>query len=578
MSKKKLKVASGISLPIETVTESIAILGRRGSGKSNTAVVFAEEMFRAGVPWVAIDPKGDWFGIRSDISGKGPGLPIPVFGGLHGDVPLEEGAGELVANLLVDENLTAVLDTSDFSKAARRRFLTGFFETLYQRHRRDPHPRHVFMEEAHEIIPQQVPKGETQLKEVASRIVLEGRSFGLGSSVCSQRSARIHKDVLTQTSILIAMWTTGPHDRKAIADWVTEHDAHDDIIKSLATLEPGEAWVWATPIKLMERTKIRQRETFDSGATPEFGKQRTVATIADVDTKAIESQMAGLIERAKENDPKELRAEVKKLRRQVEQAKQAEPEIVVETETIEVIPEQVKIGVDHVLHWGDKIVEVISTLSGDTSQMENHLRQLRSVIDMVDETPKGTVERSIKAASKAKPQVKRRVSGDASADTNLSKAERLALTALAQYHPKPRGAKQVAILTGYSHKGGGFRNALSSLRTSGYIEGMGDMFITEAGFEALGGYDALPTGRELAEHWYGKLGKAERLALKYLVGIWPEGADADGVAAGCGETDDPDATAYAANGGGFRNALSKLRTLELIEGYGEMRASDDLFD
>ena len=35
---------------------------------------------------------------------------------------------------------------------------------------------------------------------------------------------------------------------------------------------------------------------------------------------------------------------------------------------------------------------------------------------------------------------------------------------------------------------------------------------------------------------------------------------------------------YEANGGGFNNALGRLRTLELVQGRGELRASDDLFD
>jgi hypothetical protein len=33
-----------------------------------------------------------------------------------------------------------------------------------------------------------------------------------------------------------------------------------------------------------------------------------------------------------------------------------------------------------------------------------------------------------------------------------------------------------------------------------------------------------------------------------------------------------------ANGGGFNNALGRLRTLELVQGRGELRASDNLFD
>jgi uncharacterized protein len=35
-------------------------------------------------------------------------------------------------------------------------------------------------------------------------------------------------------------------------------------------------------------------------------------------------------------------------------------------------------------------------------------------------------------------------------------------------------------------------------------------------------------------------------------------------------------TGYEANGGGFNNALGRLRTLELIEGRGELRVNQNL--
>lgn len=50
-----------------------------------------------------------------------------------------------------------------------------------------------------------------------------------------------------------------------------------------------------------------------------------------------------------------------------------------------------------------------------------------------------------------------------------------------------------------------------------------------------------------------------------------------------GKVPDPDtgkmlhAREHAADGGGFRNALGRLRTLELISGRGELRAAEDLF-
>jgi hypothetical protein len=52
----------------------------------------AEEMFRAGLPFVVVDPVRAWYGLRSSRDGNSPGLPIPIFGGRRGDVPLEPPA------------------------------------------------------------------------------------------------------------------------------------------------------------------------------------------------------------------------------------------------------------------------------------------------------------------------------------------------------------------------------------------------------------------------------------------------------------------------------------------------------
>lgn len=572
-----LLIADDLKLPTEVATESIAILGRRGSGKSNAAVVLAEEMFREGIPWVAIDPKGDWYGIRSSVDGKSPGLPIPVFGGLHGDVPIEPTAGPLVADLLVDENLTAVLDVSDFTKADRRRFLTGFFDRLYQRHRKAPQARHVFMEEAHEFIPQQVPGGDESLKEAASRIVLQGRSFGLGSSVCSQRSAKIHKDVLTQTSILIAMWTTGPHDRKAIEAWVHEHDAGKELVASLPGLKPGEGWVWATPFDLMQRTRFRMRSTFDSGSTPVLGKSRKVATIADVDTQAITERMAETIERAKADDPKELRARIQKLEREL-----AKPPAEVQVETkvleVEVVPEQLERGLIDILDAFQAVRPLLAHIDKAIDDALKVVDQARDDVKLVNRTakagtPQRTTERTlagtIQAPQSAKPQVKAHAPSDTPGDTKLSKAERAILTVLAQY-PQGRTKTQIALLAGYASTGGSFNNSLSKLRTAGRITGGNKeiMSITTQGIDDLGYYDPLPTGKELREWWAWQLPKAEKLIFEYLCEIYPEADDKEGIAA---------ATGYEPTGGSFGNSLSRLRTRELITGYGEMQASDHLF-
>ena len=194
-----LNVAPGLALPMDAVTQSFALLAIRRAGKSNGGAVLAEEMHDAGLPWVAIDPKGDWWGLRSSGDGRGPGLPVPVLGGLHGDIPLTPESGRLVAELIVAQNLTCILDVSDFpSKAAQMRFLTDFGEHLFRLHRKNPQPRHVFLEEADEYLPQRVMQDQARCVGAWTKLVKQGGAFGLGVTLISQRSAVVNKDVLTQ--------------------------------------------------------------------------------------------------------------------------------------------------------------------------------------------------------------------------------------------------------------------------------------------------------------------------------------------------------------------------------------------
>lgn len=150
----------------------------------------------------------------------------------------------------------------------------------------------------------------------------------------------------------------------------------------------------------------------------------------------------------------------------------------------------------------------------------------------------------------------------------LPKAERSILTVLAQRGPHTK--RQVAVQTGYAVKGGGFGNAVSSLASAGFISRSGEMMeITEAGAAALGAWGPLPAGRALLDYWQSQLPKAERAVLGALADVYPGGLSKEALAA---------ATGYEAGGGGFNNAVSRLRTLELISGNKELKASQELFD
>ncbi len=583
-----LKVAKNLSIPASAITETFAILAARGAGKSNTAAVMAEEMFKAKLPFVVIDPVRAWWGLRSSADGKGPGLPIPIFGGKRGDVPLERGGGQLIADLIVDQRLSCVLDISDFeSEAAKKQFLLDFARRLYQRNEA---PLHLFLEESDDYIPQKPMKDELQLLRAWENIVRRGRSRGLGMTMITQRSAVLNKNVLTQAQTLIAMRTTGPQDIAAIEAWLKYHQQGKEILESLPSLEDGEAWVWSPRfLKKTVRVRFRMRETFDSGATPKMSKEaKKPATLADIDLKTVKQKMEATIERAKAEDPRQLRAKIAELERQTKAGpvpaagKLEIKEVPVITDkqfaqlekTANKVAAVLKRAIESsaTIQEAVKSLEAISREISTTARMKSIIKNESSLVRQGFHVPGA---RAASAKLILTPTLSPRSSrGQAlkergnSVDSLPSGARKI-LIALAQY-PDGRTKVQVAILTGYAHGGGGFINYLGSLRSKGYITGGNDRLrITEAGVVALGGFTPLPTGAELLEHWRRKLGKAERAALDVLISVYPESLPSETVAERAG---------YAPGTGGINNAFSRLRTLELIHGYSALKASDTLFD
>jgi hypothetical protein len=147
----KLRLSPDLALPEDAVTQTFAILAKRGAGKTYTGLVLVEELLGAGAQVVVVDPVGVCWGLRAAANGKDPGLPIVVMGGDHGDVPLEATAGKVVAEFVVDTRSSVVLDLALLRKGDQVRFMTDFAETLYHRNRA---PLHLLLDEADAFAPQ----------------------------------------------------------------------------------------------------------------------------------------------------------------------------------------------------------------------------------------------------------------------------------------------------------------------------------------------------------------------------------------------------------------------------------------
>ena len=87
---------SKIQIPVAAFDQHIIVLGKTRSGKSSAMRVLVEYLLDKQEPPVTIvDPQGDWWGLKASADGKSAGYPVVIFGGEHGDVPLNARSGSI---------------------------------------------------------------------------------------------------------------------------------------------------------------------------------------------------------------------------------------------------------------------------------------------------------------------------------------------------------------------------------------------------------------------------------------------------------------------------------------------------
>jgi hypothetical protein len=316
----KLRVSDDLVLSADFVTSTQAILAKKRVGKTYTAQVLAEEMLAAKQQVVVLDLTSAWWGLRSSADGKSEGYPITIFGGRHGDLPLEATAGEDLARAVVEDRFSAVFDVRLLKKGQRLRFIADFLETLYDK---NTEAMHLFMDEADAYVPQQTYSPEqARALGAADELVRRGGIGGIGVTLISQRAQTLNKNVLSQVDMLTVLRMNHPKDIGAIKDWIVEHvDAvtAKEMLASLPALPKGEAWVWAPEREIFKRITVRTKRTYDSGRTPKVGERvAPPKVLAKVDLERLGETIASSVQRAKENDPKELKKQVVELRRELE--------------------------------------------------------------------------------------------------------------------------------------------------------------------------------------------------------------------------------------------------------------------
>jgi hypothetical protein len=599
-----LRISKDLALPLEAVTQTIAALAKRRAGKSYTIAKLVEELVRCKQQVVIIDPKGDWWGIRSSANGKEPGLPVVILGGSHGDVPLETNSGELVGRMVVEERISVLLDLSEFRKAQVPTFMAPFLETVYRLKAKDEYRTAMMMviDEADAIAPQRPFKGEERMLGAAEDIVRRGGQRGIGCTMATQRAAVLNKNVLTQSQMLIALRLIAPQDRDALEAWIEVHGTEEQrhtLMESLGSLPTGTAWFWSPgwPDEqgIFKRVQVAPRTTFDSFRTPAPGEKRVEPkTLADVDLDALKKRMAATIERAKAEDPRELRRRIKELEATLAQAnaiaqridqkldrvkikeKRVETPVLKDAQIkrIETALERVEKCRGAVMHNLQALDAVRASLSQAASEVMRSINAVKDsqVPQKIIQTP---LPANIMAELKDRTPSKRRPAPQSEEAGAIKGPEQRILDAIGWLESLGIDAPEqtaVAFLARYKYGGGAFNNPKGRLRQMGHVEYLAGNLIrlTETGKSLARIPEAALTTQELHARVMARLKGPEQRILQPLLDAYPNGYTNEELST---------LADYSDGGGAYNNPRGRLRSMGLIEyrAGGKVFARDILF-
>lgn len=147
------------------------------------------------------------------------------------------------------------------------------------------HPIALFCDEAHLYIPerQSSSAGEAFAVEAFERIAKEGRKYGIGLVVISQRPSEVNRTVLSQCNNLVAMRLTNGDDQNVVRRLLP--DSLGGFSDLLPILDTGEALVVGDASLLPTRVRVQQPENKpNSGTVPfwdKWSEDKEVAKLSD---------------------------------------------------------------------------------------------------------------------------------------------------------------------------------------------------------------------------------------------------------------------------------------------------------
>ena len=150
------------------------------------------------------------------------------------------------------------------------------------------HPIALFCDEAHLYIPNDAKQGvEVSSLDSFERIAKEGRKYGVGLVVITQRPSEVNRTVLSQSNNFIAMRLTNADDQNVVKKLMP--DSIGNFADLLPILDIGEALIVGDASLLPSRIRIKEPDKKPDSNTIKFWDEWSKDSVCETIGSAVES-------------------------------------------------------------------------------------------------------------------------------------------------------------------------------------------------------------------------------------------------------------------------------------------------
>lgn len=211
---------------------------------------------------------------------------------LHNNIPLETKISTYFESILGLDDCEKFLNILDLSglPAEVRAVVVGVisrlcFDFKYWDLNPEDIPLNLVLEEAHTYIPEDSDAKFNICKERVERIAKEGRKYGIGLTVVTQRPSNVSTTVLSQCGTYIALRLTNDIDQNKIKRLLPDTLAGQ--VDFLPSLRDGEAFVTGDSINLPRKVQFKVPNPMPNSNDVKYHKSWKIGKPADYSLSAL---------------------------------------------------------------------------------------------------------------------------------------------------------------------------------------------------------------------------------------------------------------------------------------------------